>query len=88
MPIVNCSRFPCPPLPCGPDEMDHPEDSCCPICLPLSAARPPPPTAGPGMVNEGAVEVSREEHREMILRQGGCLKNNMVRRMWLVVDTV
>ncbi|KAK4298173.1 hypothetical protein Pmani_029456 [Petrolisthes manimaculis] len=78
-PIVNCSRFPCPPLPCGPDEMDHPEDACCPICLPFSAARPPPPTASPGMVNEGAVEVSREEHREMILRQGGCLKNNLLK---------
>ncbi|XP_042225564.1 dorsal-ventral patterning protein Sog-like isoform X1 [Homarus americanus] len=73
-PVVNCSRFPCPPLPCGPDEMEPQPDSCCAKCR---TPRPeaPQPTAQPGMVNEGEL-VTEEEHRNIILGRGGCLLNN------------
>ncbi|KAK8753730.1 hypothetical protein OTU49_001336 [Cherax quadricarinatus] len=73
-PVVNCSRFPCPPLLCGPDDMEQQPDSCCAKCR---TPRPeaPLPTAQPGMVNEGDI-MTEEEQRNNIRRGGGCLINN------------
>lgn len=72
--LVNCSRAPCPDLPCGPDEMEQVPGSCCAQCRPPRPAVPPP-TAQPGMVNEGSLQ-TLEEQRDTIMSNGGCLQNN------------
>lgn len=79
--MVNCSRAPCPDLPCGPDEMEQVPGSCCAQCRPPRPAVPPP-TAPPGMVNEGSLQ-TLEEQRNTIMSNGGCLRNNV--RAFVVV---
>ncbi|XP_071520088.1 dorsal-ventral patterning protein Sog-like isoform X3 [Panulirus ornatus] len=75
-PEVNCSRFRCPPLLCGPDDMEQEPDDCCAKCR---TPRPevPLPIAQPGMVNEGE-RLTEEEQRNNILSNGGCLLNQMI----------
>ncbi|KAG0721291.1 Dorsal-ventral patterning protein Sog [Chionoecetes opilio] len=72
---VNCSRAPCPDLPCGPGEMEHTEGSCCAQCRPPRSPQPRP-TYPPDVMSEGQLR-TEEDHRDSILSRGGCLRHTV-----------